>query len=79
MKLPYGHAANREQIGQKVETYSLNFNHDKGKHKARIFRAKLGITLENREVLIAALVEAVVTTEAKFRKSDDFGDQYAVD
>ncbi len=55
MKLPYGEATRLEQIAWKVETYSLNTEHSEGKHKAILFRAKLGITIENKEVLITAL------------------------
>ena len=50
MKLPYGEAARLEQIARKVETYLLNTEHPKGKHKARLFKAKLGITIESKEV-----------------------------
>ncbi len=79
MKLPYGNAVDRKQIIHKLETYTLNFDHDKGKHKARIFRARLGITLVSKEILILELVKAVVVNDAKFKSSSEHGDQYAVE
>lgn len=47
MKLPNG---DRAQLGDKLERYSLSFQHSKGKDKATMFRNRLGITLENKEV-----------------------------
>ncbi len=44
MKLPNGIQA---KLGDKIENYCLNFNHQKWKNKATLFQQKLGITLEN--------------------------------
>lgn len=79
MKLPYGEAARLEQIARKVETYSLNTKHSKGRHKARLFKAKLGITIENKEVLIAALLNKAVEGEAKFTEATAYGEKYQID
>ena len=48
MKLP-----NSEQaiLGNKLERYCLNSQHLQGKHKALLFERKLGITVDNKEVL----------------------------
>ncbi|MDJ0555003.1 MAG: hypothetical protein QNJ68_11265 [Microcoleaceae cyanobacterium MO_207.B10] len=48
MKLPNGEEVKKEQINEKLLTYILAENHKDGKHKARLFRSKLGITLENK-------------------------------
>ncbi|MBD2113606.1 DUF6883 domain-containing protein [Leptolyngbya subtilissima] len=79
MKLPYGNAVDRHQIQRKLETYALNSMHSSGQHKARLFRSKLGITLENKQVLIAALASAAQQKEAFFTTSDQHGDRYVVD
>ncbi|MEL7052478.1 MAG: DUF6883 domain-containing protein, partial [Cyanobacteria bacterium J06588_5] len=78
MKLPYGKAAELEQIIHKLETYALNTNHDKGKHKARVFRAKLGITIDNKNVLANALLDAAATGEARPTRADKYGEQYVI-
>ena len=56
MKLPNG---NRADLGDKLESYSLNPLHREGRHKARVFASALGITLENQEVLREAVWRAV--------------------
>jgi hypothetical protein len=48
MKLPNGSKAD---LGNKIEEYCLNPNHDKGQHKAILFKNKLGITLANADML----------------------------
>jgi len=53
MKLPNGDKA---QVGDKLERYSLNMQHLKGKDKAILFRNRLGITLENKDILETALL-----------------------
>lgn len=46
MKIPNGDKA---QLGDKLERYSLNLQHPKGKDKAILFK-RLGITLANKEI-----------------------------
>ena len=61
MKLPNG---DRVFIPmEKITGYCLNPNHSKGKHKARVFRAILGITIENADQLVALIQQAVVKGE----------------
>ncbi|MCG8366306.1 MAG: hypothetical protein MJA27_23595 [Pseudanabaenales cyanobacterium] len=79
MKLPYGDAANRNQIIQKLETYALDFIHSSGRHKARLFCSKLGITIENKEVLVTALLEIAIASDAILTMSDQYGDRYVID
>jgi hypothetical protein len=73
MKLPNGHKA---QLGDKLERYSLNLQHSKGKDKATLFRNRLGITVENKELLEEALLESAINNEAEIYKTDDYGTQY---
>ncbi len=79
MKPPYGDKINLQQIINKLDTYSLDFNHSSGKHKARLFESKLGITKQNIEVLITAIRKAAATSDqAQFTRSDEYGDRYVI-
>lgn len=73
MNLPNGDCA---YIGDKLERYCLNLNHPKGKNKAALFRLRLGITLERKAILEAALLEAALNAEATLTRSDQFGRHY---
>jgi len=75
MKLPNGEKA---LLGDKLERYSLNMQHPKGKDKAILFRNRLGITLENKAILEVALLESAVNKEAEIYKIDNYGTQYDV-
>ena len=46
-------------LGNKLECYCLNSQHLQGKHKALLFERKLGITVDNKEVLEQALLNAI--------------------
>jgi hypothetical protein len=79
MKLPYGDKTDLEQILNKLDTYALDFNHSSCKHKARLFESKLGITKQNREVLITAIRNVANTSEqAEFTMSNKYGDRYVI-
>ena len=72
MKLPNGE---RADLGTKLEDYSLNASHRDGRHKARVFAAVLGITLDNRQLLRDALLRAAATSEAVESRGDNgFGE-----
>lgn len=75
MKLPNGE---RAQLGQKLELYSLNMEHENGKHKAILFQKRLGITIENKEVLETALLKSAIEADASIHISDRHGTQYDV-
>jgi hypothetical protein len=79
VKLPYGELADRAQILQKLETYALDTTHSSGKHKARLFSAKLGITLENKSILVDALLNAAIASDAIPTVPDHYGDRYVID
>ncbi|HEY9647602.1 MAG TPA: hypothetical protein V6C88_14595, partial [Chroococcidiopsis sp.] len=66
------------QLGDKLERYVLNPQHPKGKDKAALFRNRLGITLENKEILETTLLEAAINHEATIHKSDSYGIQYDI-
>ncbi|MDJ0599969.1 MAG: hypothetical protein QNJ37_14140 [Crocosphaera sp.] len=79
MKLPNRDRIKKEQIVEKLTTYALNFNHTDGKHKARLFKAKLGITLNNQDKLIKAIFEAVNTQSVAYSTTSQYGDKYVID
>ncbi|MEG3862718.1 DUF6883 domain-containing protein [Microcoleus sp. herbarium12] len=68
MKLPNGHLAD---LGNKIEEYSLNPNHQEGKNKAVLFASKLGITLKNAEMLKKALKEAAINEDVVVQKNNE--------
>ena len=63
----------------KLAGYSLNVNHDEGKHKARVFKSALNLTIDNIEELKQALLEAVKTYEAILDKANSYGQKYIID
>ncbi len=70
MKLPNGRLAD---LGNKIEEYSLNLNHQEGKNKAILFANKLGITLENAELLKQALKKAAINEDVVIQKTNEYG------
>ena len=77
MRLPKSHKA-VVQI-EKLRNYSLNPIHPVGKHKARVFRAALGITTGEAEWLRQRALEAAVTDDAEGPSPSVFGDKYVID
>ncbi len=75
MNLPNGNLA---RLGSKLERYCLNIFHHKGKEKAALFRNRLGIILENKEVLESAILTAATSEKATLRQSDQHGNHYNV-
>lgn len=73
MKLPNG---DRAELGDKLERYCLNYEHQKGKHKALLFEKRLGITIANKELLELSLKEAAIEGEAELYKVDQYGTHY---
>lgn len=62
----------------KLSGYCLNLEHKDGKHKARVFRAALGLTAENADELRNALLQALINYEAEFQKTTANGDLYII-
>jgi len=64
---------------RKLRDYCLNPAHDEGKHKARLFRAVLGMTKEDAQDLRDTLLQAVKTHDASRGRRDEYGQRYTVD
>lgn len=77
MKLPNAEAAFIDI--HKLRDYSLNLEHDRGKHKARLFLAILGLTAEDAEELQSILLEAISIYDAISTSQDEYGQRYVVD
>jgi hypothetical protein len=77
MRLPSGERAVLDIA--KLRDYCLSPDHARGKHKARVFRAALGIGPDAAGALRSGLLEAARVGEARLGESDDFGQRYFVD
>jgi hypothetical protein len=66
------------QIG-KLPDYSLNSEHEAGKHKARVFKSALGLTANDAEWLREKILPAAQTGEAVARPDPPFGAHFVVD
>ena len=77
MVTPYAHSAVVDI--RKLTGYLLNPKRKTGRNKARMFRAALGLTSDNAEVLRTGLLEAVRTNDAKLGLLDHYGQRYTVD
>ncbi len=77
MQLPNSHQAIVEL--EKLRDYSLNPNHPVGKHKARVFKATLGITIEDAEWLRERALEIASRDTAEVEAASVFGAKYVID
>ncbi len=77
MKLPNAERAVVEI--EKLRDYSLNLEHDKGKHKARVLRSALGFTRADAEKLREMILTAARTDEASPSKLLPYGQMYTLD
>jgi hypothetical protein len=77
MKLPNPHQAVVEI--DKLREYCLSRIHPRGRHKARVFEEKLGISLEYAERLQIELLEAAYNNDAIEGVSDAYGQRYMID
>ncbi|HEX6260304.1 MAG TPA: hypothetical protein VFZ51_06590 [Woeseiaceae bacterium] len=77
MRLPGGEYAVVDRT--KLTEYCLSEHHPRGKHKARVFSAVLGLTSKNANLLRAALLRAAATGSATPVAKDRFGTRYVID
>ena len=77
MKLP--NAKNAVIDVAKIRDYCLNADHPAGKHKARVFLAKLGITRNDAEELRQLILETVWSADAIEQNPSPYGRRFAVD
>src|SRR5262252_8083157 len=77
MKLPSGEPAFVDIA--KLRDYSLNTEHEEGKHKARVFAAAFGLGQEDAEWLRLRLLEAARLHDCRPGRKTDFGQRYIID
>jgi hypothetical protein len=65
----------------KLQNYCLADTHPRGRHKARVFRSRLGLTAQSAEVLQQALLDAAQHGPQDLRPTgnDRYGRRYALD
>lgn len=64
---------------EKLRDYCLSKSHLRGRHKARVFEAVLGLTASHVDLLRGALLEATMTYEAIPSGADVYGERYMLD
>ena len=77
MKLPNGDRATIPI--EKLTNYCLNFSHSKGKHKARVFKAVLNLTIDNVDQLYALIEQAAIEGEIVQQDPTPQGQIFKVD
>jgi hypothetical protein len=65
----------------KLRDYCLSDQHPRGRHKARVFRSRLGLTANDVELLRRVLRDAVQKRrdELVATESDDYGQRFTLD
>ncbi len=77
MKLPGGDSALVDIA--KLRDYCLDPQHPRGRHKARVFAATLGLAQTDAEFLRDALLRAAREADALVGESDEYGERFTVD
>jgi hypothetical protein len=63
----------------KLRDYCLNPHHPRGRHKARVFAAALGLKIVDADFLRSALSRAALNSRAIPTEKDDYGQRYVLD
>jgi hypothetical protein len=77
VKLPNGERALIDP--RKLLGYSLDPEHEEGRHKAHLFESLLGLNRQNAQLLLNAVKAAALTGEAILGKLDNYGQRYMID
>jgi len=64
---------------RKLRDYCLNLQHRRGRHKARVFSAVLGLTSDHADQLREALLAAARVCEATPGEKDEYGQRFVLD
>ena len=76
-KLPNSQDAVIEIV--KLRGYCLNAVHPRGRHKSRVFREAIGLTVDDAEWLQQKLLEGVQNQPVEKQETDSFGSRWRVD
>lgn len=77
MRLPNSDRAQVDMV--KLRDYCLSTTHKRGRNKARVFAAALGLTASDSETLRDALLIAASRYEATPTESTEYGQLYVLD
>ncbi len=77
MKLPNAQWAIVDM--NKLANYCLSTEHPSGKHKARVFAARLGLAASDAETLRTTILNAIQINDAFATERDVYGQRYVVD
>ena len=77
MKLPDGERAVVDIA--KLRDYCLSRTHTRGRHKARVFASRLGLSAVDAEFLRTELLRAAREGDAALGSKDEYGQRYIVD
>lgn len=77
MKLP--NAENAVVDLRKLRDYCLNPDHPEGKHKARVFKGKLGIGRNDAERLRRVILERILNEDAAEQEPTAYGRRFIVE
>lgn len=64
---------------KKLRDYCLSSSHPRGRHKARVFARKLGLTAADAELVRASLLAAAMGVNATPGRQDAYGARYMLD
>lgn len=64
---------------RKLTEYALNPENPRGRHKARVFKAALGITVDNSHELRDMIFACLPNAEAMIGETDFYGERYTID
>jgi hypothetical protein len=64
---------------RKLRDYCLNMDHPRGRHKARLFRAILGLTAEDADRLRGLILQGARNCVATRTEADEHGVRYLAD
>jgi hypothetical protein len=77
MKLPNGDRAIVDK--RKLSEYCLNLDHPRGRHKARVFGAVLGLTTDDADELRQVLLANAAPGDVRPLGADRYGERYVLD
>lgn len=64
---------------RKLRDDALNPNHGRGRHKARVFLAALGLTVDDAENLRQVLMNVALKEEVVLGERDHYGQRFVID
>jgi len=64
---------------EKLTEYALNPDHPTGRHKAHVFKAVLGLSLEDSSFLHQAIQAIVISHDAVPEEANSYGARYVID